>query len=87
MPEKLFAHVNNESDRQALIALHEKEVQLRDAADEKDNAALHDWKKSGATTEERAEIAALMTAINEIASKYDHLMPQVEDPFADLYNK
>lgn len=84
MNQNFYAHVNNEADRQALIALYEKETNLREQIERKDDAARRDWKNEGSTEAERAELASLMSAISEISRKYAHLLPEIKDPYADL---
>ena len=85
MTEKLYAHVNNEADRQALIALLEKERNVRARIDEKDDDYRRDiLKNEPVSKDEFAELASLMSAIGEIAKKYDHLLPEMEDPYADF---
>ena len=83
--ETTFAHVDNEADRQALIALFEKETALRTRVDEKDAKARNDPRMPAVTAAERAEIAKLMDAIKEISDRYDHLMPNIVDPFDHFY--
>lgn len=80
-----YNHINNVEDRLTIIALLEKEMELRALIENKETDARRDWKCLGSSEEERNALANLMTSINKIAAKYEHLLPEIIDPFADLY--
>jgi hypothetical protein len=81
MTEKLFAHVHNETDRLALVALQEKIETLVEENEHQQDQYNRDWK--GAPPD-WTEVNQYRDAKEKLLKPYEHLMPDIPDPIDQI---